>query len=191
MAPNTLKCPSCGSSRIDKAGLRYLADGSTVQRYRCLKCSRRFSNNAYKMSLTNNGSQICVLKKAKNLDTTTETKTVVGEKEKGQILEYTWKLKKRGLKEKTIEIRTYALNQLLKLGADLNDPDSVETVLATEKLTACKKHRLVEVYRSYTKVFKIPWEPIKTHYTPKQPFVPLEKELDCLISAAGKIFQPA
>jgi integrase len=180
-----LKCPSCGSSRNDKAGLRYLADGSTVQRYRCAVCGRRFSDNAYKMSLTNNNSQLCaILKEAKKLDTATETKTVVGEK--GQIIEYAWKLKKRGLKEKTIEIRTYVLNQLLELGADLNNPDSVETILATEKFTACKKHRLVEVYHSYTKVFKIPWEPIKTHYTPKQPFVPLEKELDALISEAGK-----
>ena len=118
------------------------------------------------------------------MDTTTETKTVAGEK--GQILEYAWKLKKRGLKEKTIEIRTFLLNQLLELGANLNDPDTVETILATEKFTTCKKHRLVAAYTSYTRVFKISWEPIKTHYSPKQPFVPLESELDALISASGK-----
>jgi integrase len=34
--------------------------------------------------------------------------------------------------------------------------------------------------------FHIQWDPIKTHYAPKQPFVPLESELDALISATGK-----
>jgi integrase len=178
-------CPECGCSRIDKAGLRYLANGSIKQRFRCQKCGRRFSDNTYNVHDINTNRQLCaILQEAKKLDSATETKTVAGEK--GQIIEYAWKLKKRGLKEKTIEIRSFVLNQLLELGADLNNPDSVETVLATEKFTACKKHQLVAVYRSYTKVFKIPWEPVKTHYTPKQPFVPLEKELDALISAAGK-----
>jgi transcriptional regulator NrdR family protein len=165
-----LKCPECGSSRIDKAGLRYLADGSEVQRFQCQNCGRRFTDpTALKVVRDIKGnSQLCaILREAKKLDSTTETKTVAGEK--GQLIEYAWKLKKRGLKEKTIQIRIFVLNQLIELGADLNSTDSVETVLATEKFTACKKHQLVAVYRSFTKVFKIPWEPIKTHYTPKQP----------------------
>ncbi len=118
------------------------------------------------------------------MDTAVETKTTAGEK--GKLVEYAWKQKKRGLREKTITLRTYLLNQLVQYGADLNDTDSVETILATEKFTASKKAQLVAAYRSFTKVFKIPWEPVKTHYTPKQPFVPLESELDALISAAGK-----
>ena len=181
-------CPSCGSSRIDKAGLRYLAGNSRVQRYQCQQCGYRFTDpTALKIVRDNRGSsQLCaILREAKKLETTTETKTVAGEK--GKLVEYAWKLKKRGLKEKTIEVRMFLLNQLLELGADLNNPDSVETILATEKFTACKKHRLVAAYRSYTKVFKMLWEPVKTEYTPKQPFVPLESELDSLISAAGKI----
>jgi integrase len=118
------------------------------------------------------------------LESATESKTVAGEK--GQIIEYAWKMKKRGLKEKTIEVRSFALTQLVELGADLNNPDSVETILATEKFTACKKHRLASAYYCFTKTFKIQWERIKTDYSPKQPFVPLESELDALISAAGK-----
>lgn len=178
-------CPECGGSRIDKAGLRYLEDGSSVQRFQCRECGFRFSEKSFKLSRINKGnSQLCALREAKKLSTTTETKTVAGEK--GKLVEYAWKLKKRGLKDKTIEVRIFLLNQLLELGADLNDPDIVETVLATEKLTVCKKYRLVSAYRSYTRVFKILWEPVKTHYSPKQPFVPLESELDALISAAGK-----
>jgi integrase len=184
---SSCSCPNCGSSRIDKAGLRYHADDSKVQRFQCHNCGRRFTDpTTLKVVQDNKGSsQLCaILKEAKKLDTAIENKTVAGEK--GQIIEYAWKLKKRGLKDKTIEIRIFLLNQLLQLGADLDNPDSVETILATEKFTACKKHRLVAAYCSYTKVFKIAWEPVKTYYSPKQPFVPLEKELDSLISAAGK-----
>jgi hypothetical protein len=74
------------------------------------------------------------------LNPITETKTVAGEK--GQLVEYAWKLEKRGLKEKTIEIRMFLLNQLLKLGVDLSNPDTVETTLATEKFTAAKKTQI-------------------------------------------------
>jgi integrase len=119
------------------------------------------------------------------LDTATETKTVAGEG-KGILVEYAWKLKKRQLQESTINNRTFLLNQLIDKGADLNNTDSVETVLATEPFTVCKKHQLVAAYRSYTKVFQIPWEPIKIKYSPKKPFVPLEAELDQLIAASGK-----
>ena len=52
--------------------------------------------------------------------------------------------------------------------------------------TVCKKHQLVAAYRSYTKIFKLPWEPVKVNYTPRKPFVPLEAELDQLIAASGK-----
>lgn len=126
------------------------------------------------------------------MDTTTETKTVAGESqkvaqnEKGILIEYAWKLKKRGLQENTIQLRTYLLNQLLVKGADLSDPDSVETVLATEKFTPSKKAQLVAVYRSFTKTCGISWIPIKTHYQAKQPFIPLESELDQIIAASGK-----
>jgi len=38
-----VKCPECGSSRLYKDGLRYLDDGSTVQRFLCRSCFYRFS----------------------------------------------------------------------------------------------------------------------------------------------------
>jgi transposase-like protein len=79
-----MKCPECGSSRVDKAGLRYLADGSSVQRFQCRECGFRFSEKANKQSQTNKGnSQICALK-VTNLENTAELKTVVGEKERAR-----------------------------------------------------------------------------------------------------------
>lgn len=133
--------------------------------------------------------QVCVSKgETKNLSAT-ETKTVAGEAGKtqqGTILDYAWKLKKRGLAEGTIKNRTYRLNTLIKRGADLTNPDSVETVLATEKWTPSNKSDSVAAYRSFTKTFNIPWTPIKVRYEPKQPFIPLESEIDQLIAGCGK-----
>ena len=129
-------------------------------------------------------------KELKNLIATEQKQTVAGNLQKaeakGKIIEFAWKLKKRGLTDETITARTYRLNILTKKGADLLNPDSVETVLATEKLTPSSKREFVAAYRSFTKTFNIPWIPIKVRYEPKQPFIPLESELDQLIASFGK-----
>lgn len=180
-----MRCPSCGSDVLYKDGLRYTGLGS-LQRWLCRSCGYRFSERQQSLnnlSDDNKHRQICVLE-AKNLATATEIKTVAGEK--GKLLDYAWRLKKRGLAEKTIEARTYRLNILLSKGADLRDTDSVETVLATEKLTNCSKREFVAAYRSFTRTFDIAWTPIRVRYQPKQPFIPLESELDQLIASFGK-----
>jgi len=87
---------------------------------------------------------------------------------------------------KAIVSRTYRLNALINKGADLTNPDSVETVLATEQLRACNKREFVAAHRSFTKAFNIPWIPIKVRYEPKHPFIPLESEIDQLIASFGK-----
>jgi integrase len=46
-----MRCPECSSSRIDKAGLRYLSDGSSVQRYLCRVCGYRFSQSSVKVNV--------------------------------------------------------------------------------------------------------------------------------------------
>lgn len=139
----------------------------------------------------NRTRQVCASeRRSKNLIATEQKQTVAGDLQKaeakGKIVEFAWKLKKRGLADETITARTYRLNILTKKGADLLNPDSVETVLATEKLTPSSKREFVAAYRSFTKTFNIPWIPIKVRYEPKQPFVPLESELDQLIAAFGK-----
>jgi len=188
-------CPECGSKEFWKDGLRYDPNGDSVQRFLCKKCGFRFSEkgNSYKDCQTNSNHQLCaILKEAKKLDTATEIKTVAGETPKtqqdakGLIISYAWKMKKQGQAETTIETRIYRLNKLVQKGADLMNPDSVETVLATEKWTPANKRFFVMAYLSFTRAFNIVWKPIKTHYEPKQVFIPLEKEIDALISGCGK-----
>ena len=251
-------CPECGNNRLYRDGIRYLADGSTVQRWLCRACGYRFSQpnvkvnvipqiskvsnpaeNVHEVRVTSrnrtlkepsnslpfsfrenicshNRSNLSIIEKglnafpsysryakvcdsdeeSKNLASPIETKTIAGESPKiegkaaqdvkGKLLEYAWILKKRGLAEKTITSRTYRLGALINKGADLLNPDSVETVLATEQLTPCNKREFVAAYRSFTKTFNIAWTPIKVRYEPRQPFIPLESELDQLIASFGK-----
>jgi len=202
----SLRCPECGGSRIYKDGLRPLPDGSSVQRWLCRGCGYRFSqsddarsNRPQRLSTVDTQSlnratalgysrQVCDLaEESKNL-IATETRTVAGEgkTQQGAILDYAWKLKKRGLADVTISTRAYLLERMVKKGVNLSDPDSVETFLATEELTSAKKCQLVSAYRSYTKTMNISWIPIKVKYQPKQPFIPLESELDQLIAGCGK-----
>jgi len=200
-------CPQCGSKKLWRDGLRYSPFGDRIQRWLCRYCGLRFSDprdvqralSAFERvervdTKAAKGRddkalecQICV-EETKNF-AATELKTVAGEigkQQQGTILDYAWKLKKRGLAESTIKNRTYRLNILVEKGADLTNPDSVETVLATEKWTPSNKSESVAAYRSFTKTFNIPWTPIKVRYEPKQPFIPLESEIDQLIAGCGK-----
>jgi len=105
---------------------------------------------------------------------------------KGKLVEYAWKMKKRGQAESTIKTRTYRLSVLIRKGCDLMNPDSFETVLATEPWTPANKRFFVSAYISFTKAFNIPWIPIRIRCERKEVFIPLEKELDALISGCGR-----
>jgi len=41
--PQPIRCPQCNSTKLFKDGLRYLSDGTSIQRYLCRKCGYRFS----------------------------------------------------------------------------------------------------------------------------------------------------
>ena len=194
-------CPNCGSKSSDRNGLRYLADGSSVQRWLCKKCAYRFSekppkkNQKWKLntpSTLTSSSRICATdKEATNL-IATETKTVAGEKE-ANLIEYAWQKKKKGVGDGTIRTNCSWLSKLIAKGADLNNPDSVETVLATEaeyndKEKPSKKFNTVKAYKSYCKTLKIFWEPIKVHYESKEAFIATPDELKLYVNSAGRRF---
>ena len=181
-----LCCPECGSKLLYKDGLRYLSDGSTVQRWLCRNCGYRFSEKSFKNCQTNTVSD--AHQKAILMEVQRQTeKREAGATQQSLIFEYAWKMKKRGQTERTIKDRVYRLNCLVKKGAILTDPESVETVLATENWTPANKRFFVMAYLSFTRAFGIAWKPIKTHVEPKQPFIPLEKEIDSLIDGCGKV----
>lgn len=171
--------------------MRYLANGESVQRYLCRSCGYRFSdpNKSYMTCQTMDNRQICaVLQEAKNLTTTTETKTVAGKSPiaeqdvKGKITEYLWHLKKEGRKDHTILAHRKVLARLAKHGCNLFDPESVKDTIANEQVHVNSKVHYVIIYKSFAEWLNLYWKPPRYRSIRKIPWLPTETELDQLIA---------
>lgn len=212
--PNQPRCPECGSSNVVKAGFRLLWDNTPVQRWLCKNCGVRSTekgssavpgplqeNSGLDSYRANGISDTCRVNddpfwRVAGTRQVQSLATVETRNEKplrdgthdlpGTLVDFAWRMKKRGLAEETIKHRIYRLGVLIRKGADLQNPDSVETVLATEPWKPSNKRFFVMAYQSFTKTFNIPWTPIRIKYESKQPFIPLESEIDQLIASCGK-----
>lgn len=181
-----MNCPECGSDRLYKDGLRYTNEGQ-IQRYLCRECGYRFSENSYKECQTNSNRQICVLKKAKNLEPQAKAKLAGGldklpQDAKGLIAQFLAYLEKEGYSEET-QYPNH-LRRLAKRGANLRDPETVKAVIGKQKVKDGMKMQYAYAYSALTKMLKIEWGPPKYKQEEIIPFIPDEAELDCLISAA-------
>jgi len=185
-------CPDCSGSRIYKDGFRYTNEGQ-IQRFLCRDCGFRFSNNPYKQCQTNRAHQLCVIKKAKKLDSQTENKTVAGEKNyelkttiKSKIFEHLWWLKQEGYSEETIKGRTQILKQLTKENINLTKPDEFRNYLASKKLQPGRRANIIYAYALFAKWLKIPFTIPRIRIPEKLPWIPAEREIDDLIAASTK-----
>jgi integrase len=188
------ECPECRSQENWKDGLRRTAFGS-VQRFLCRKCGYRFSESIILSSnfVDSGERQVCVpLIGAKNLDTATEIKTVAGESLEasdidGKIVEYLWNLKKRGYSEATVRTRVKLLKQLIKEGTNLFDPEGIKKAIASHD-SWCDGHKqvVVDAYNCFAEMFGISWSPPYYQHVKSLPFIPLEAEIDALISGSSK-----
>ena len=186
------ECPNCHSKRSWKDGFRETNFGS-IQRFICRDCGYRFSGNSYKLFLTNGNRQLCAVKKAKELDSATETKTVAGESSnaeleiKGKLIELLWWMQKQGYRESTITSRMSRLQRLINLGANLLDPDNVKAVIAKQKnWKESRKEAVAYAYDLFVKCYGIKWTRPIYKATRKLPFIPVEREIDDLIAACNK-----
>jgi integrase len=128
-----------------------------------------------------------ILEQAKNMDTSTIAKTDCDVGKTDSLVSFAWIQKKKGKKDNTIKIRVYYLEWLLKKGANLANPNSVETILCTEPMTNAQKYLAINAYKAYCKIFKILWDdPPKSNYQAKEPFCPTSEEINALIFAAGR-----
>jgi len=109
---------------------------------------------------------------------------------KGKILEFAWHLKKMGRAEETIKNYNKRLTALIKLGADLEDPESVKGVLAKANKSENWKASIVVAYSSFLKFQGRRWEPPKYWLIQKIPFIPTEQEIDDLIAFCGRKTSP-
>jgi len=90
-------------------------------------------------------------------------------------------LEKEGYSEETRYPNN--LKTLVKLGANLLDPESVKAVLGRHNIKNGAKLQYVYAYSAFLKMLKISWEPPKYRQEETLPFIPDESELDQLISA--------
>lgn len=211
-----LTCPQCDSKKVWRDGLRYL-DGDTIQRWLCRNCWYRFSekksqdfssnplktlrepfkkllNSSYNV---NNECQVCeaLTRGAKNLTAVESrtknwpagaTKQIEADIE-GKIVEFLWHLKINAYSSSTIKLYNTWLLALIKLGADLKNPESVKKAIALhEKWSTGTKCNIVATYNSFANFLRLEWTPPKYKIHRKLPFIPLESEIDALIAGSGK-----
>ena len=147
------------------------------------------------MGLNNSGKrQVCaVLMEAKNLAKVEPLEnglagatTQIGADIKSRLLEFALHLKREGDTEATILTYGSLLKKLLKLGADLLDPDTIKDVLAEHDLNQNTKASIVAAYTCFLKFLGLSWVPPKCRYQQKIPFIPLESEIDDLIAGCSK-----
>jgi integrase/ribosomal protein L37AE/L43A len=201
-------CPQCGSKKLYRDGLRYLADGSSVQRWLCRKCAYRFSGKPSqkkpKWSINTPNTltserRICANRKeAKNLNQATEIKTVAGDLErlpqdaKGLITKFMAYLEREGYSAQTGYPET--LRHLAKDGANLLDPENVKLVIAQQKKKNGEpwkdsvKMLATYAYDAFCQMQGIKWNMPAYHQGETTLYIPEEKDLDLLISAASRRF---
>jgi integrase len=105
---------------------------------------------------------------------------------KGKIVEYAWWLKKEGYAESTIEMRTRNLRRLVKLGANLYDPESVKEVIANQSWCVNTKAIVTDAYNTFLGMLGLTWKAPRYKQETSFPFIPTEAEIDALIASCGK-----
>ena len=201
-----IRCPECGSERLYKDGLRYLGDGTNVQRWLCRNCGYRFSDpnqkliNKYLSKKSNAEQRDCEgpigsrggkSAKAIALSEPTATTTAianVGDAQNinGRMVTFLWQLAKEGVKDNTAKMYRYVLLNLASHGANLDDPETVKDVIARQPWREKTKALAVTAYTKFLEVQGKTWKKPRYRAERKLPFLPKEEELNALISAAGK-----
>jgi len=203
-------CPECGSTKTWKDGIRQTNDGD-IQRYLCRECGYRFSKTSWnrskepervqrvhrkplnRFSSLLSNRQICASQttRAKNLvavESRIEKQAAGATKPtKSRMVAFIWELKKQGFKDTTIRTYHRYLKTLSGRGANLLDPESVKGVIANQKKWSENTRALaINAYSKFLEINGGTWKPPKHRKVRTLPFIPLESELDQLISGANR-----
>jgi len=198
-------CPECGSTRVWKDGKRRVKGGPPIQRFICRTCGYRFSDptktskNQHAIPIDcrvgvagsnpaskNSAKAVQALKELERELTARPRGPSSKQELKGKLVEFAWWMKKEGYKESTITGRIQVLQRLLRLGADLYNPDSIKEVIAKqEHWSDGRKANVIYAYTLFANWLGIKWVPPKCSVEEKLPWIPLERELDDLISGCS------
>ncbi|MEM1997551.1 MAG: site-specific integrase, partial [Candidatus Bathyarchaeia archaeon] len=84
---------------------------------------------------------------------------------------------KQGYAKSTIEGRIKLLKRLVKIGANLLDPESIKEAISKQSWSEGRKELAVEAYSSFLKMCGGRWEPPKYKRQETLPFIPSEDEI--------------
>jgi integrase len=99
------------------------------------------------------------------------------------IAEFLWTLKKEGLKESTIKGNYAKVLKNLEKNCSLRNSDSVLGYLASKEVSEGRKELIADVYARYCKWANIPFTKPRYKREDRLPYVPLEIDIEALISA--------
>jgi integrase len=94
-------------------------------------------------------------------------------------------MQKQGYRESTIQPRIRALKAIAR-GTDLLNPESVKAHLASAQLSENRKEKLCDDLAGFYRYKGIHFDKPRYRRVEKLPFIPLEPEIDQLISGVGK-----
>jgi len=103
----------------------------------------------------------------------------------GQIISFSWHLKKLGRKETTITTYTKYVKNLSKYG-NLNDPESIKLVIATRFNDRNTKRSATCAYDAFLKYLGISWQKPDYKMEYKKVFIPTNDELQTAINSGNK-----
>jgi len=103
----------------------------------------------------------------------------------GKIIEVLWELKKAGKTDATIKNVGKALETLVK-HADLNNPESVKTYIATADKKHGYKRNLTYAYDQYVKIHGLTWTRPVYYQSAKMPKIPHEEKINCIIANSSR-----
>jgi integrase len=103
----------------------------------------------------------------------------------GEILSFGLWMNKQGYRHSTVHYCVQALKSMARQ-VSLLDPESVKTFLASTDVSEARKAKLVEDLARFYNWKHIQFDKPNYRRIERLPFVPLEAEIDQLISAAGR-----
>ena len=104
---------------------------------------------------------------------------------KGKLVEFIWYMRKQGYAKSTTKSRTKLIKRMVKLGANLCDPESVKKVIAEQSWCPGRKSNACDAYTTFLKMVGRDWEKPLYKSISKIPFIPQESEIDQLIAGCS------
>jgi len=119
----------------------------------------------------------------------TTDKKLTPQEVKGKLVEFSWFMQREGYKPSTITGRLDNIKYFVNhgLGPDLLRPEVIKDFIAKQTNWGDGyKANMIVAYTTFLAMHRISWNPPRYNRPERMPYIPLELELDQLITTTGK-----